>query len=287
MKLTQLLSVQALVSSVQYTTHVSSFSLTGTQSLNPNLYRQNIFPVSRNDPTVAFAHPHAETASDSVAEEKKSFIDTELRGAAMKLHTRMQSPKEGEAVEKPQPPEPYTPTRVDYLNFLVDSQHVYKAFEETTVSITTLSDFCDTGLDRVKPLEIDIEFMMKEYDITRPCVGKAGEDYADLIRNIAAKGEENSPEFMCHYYNHYFAHTAGGLMIGKKISALLLDKKKLEFYKYDGNVNKIKGDIKKDIEKLAASWTKEQRQQCVDATAAAFMGGGSINSNLGGRGRSQ
>ena len=39
------------------------------------------------------------------------------------------------------------------------------------------------------------------------------------------------PEFMCHYYNYYFAHTAGGRMIGKQMSALLLNKKTLEFYK--------------------------------------------------------
>jgi heme oxygenase len=36
---------------------------------------------------------------------------------------------------------------------------------------------------------------------------------------------------MCHYYNFYFAHTAGGRMIGKQMSALLLDKKTLDFYK--------------------------------------------------------
>lgn len=28
----------------------------------------------------------------------------------------------------------------------------------------------------------------------------------------------NPPAFICHYYNHYFAHTAGGRMIGAKVS---------------------------------------------------------------------
>lgn len=38
------------------------------------------------------------------------------------------------------------------------------------------------------------------------------------------------PAFVCHYYNHYFAHTAGGRMIGKKMAAMLLDGHELHFY---------------------------------------------------------
>ena len=49
------------------------------------------------------------------------FIETELRGAAMKLHTRSQAPKEGQAKEQ-KPKEKYVPTRDDYLAFLVDSK---------------------------------------------------------------------------------------------------------------------------------------------------------------------
>ena len=35
------------------------------------------------------------------------------------------------------------------------------------------------------------------------------------LRELAAT---SPPAFMCHYYNHYFAHTAGGRMIGKAVS---------------------------------------------------------------------
>lgn len=145
----------------------------------------------------------------------------------MKLHTRSQAPKEGQAEEKKL--EPYTPTREDYLRFLVDSQQVYKAFEDVVNECDGLSVFRNTGLERVKPLETDINFMVQEYGITRPAVGKAGLDYAEEIRRLGK--EHLIPEFMCHYYNFYFAHTAGGRMIGKQMSALLLDKKTLEFYK--------------------------------------------------------
>jgi len=188
------------------------------------------FSIQRNDITrtqQSHSSKSVLTLSMSTSTAVGGFIETELRGKAMKLHTRSQAPKEGEAEEKKM--EPYTPTRDDYLRFLVDSQHIYKAFEEVVDSLDGLSVFRNTGLERVKPLEEDIEFMVKEYNLQRPEVGKPGLDYADEIRRLGK--EESIPEFMCHYYNFYFAHTAGGRMIGKQMSALLLDKKTLEFYK--------------------------------------------------------
>ncbi len=142
----------------------------------------------------------------------------------MRLHTRQQAPKEGQAPAKKM--EPYTPTRAGYLQFLIDSQHVYKAFESVVNERPELEAFRNTGLERVAPLETDINFMCDEYGLTRTEVGQPGRKYAEMIRGI-----QSIPEFMCHFYNFYFAHTAGGRMIGKQMSALLLDKKTLEFYK--------------------------------------------------------
>lgn len=210
------------------------------------------------------------------------FIDVELRGAAMKLHTRSQS-GEGEAQEPKR--EPHVTTMDDYLRFLVDSQHVYRVFEDiilTSELSSGLSAFADTGLERTTPLETDIQFIVGEHDTTRPSVGQVGVEYAEELQIIAAKGKEAIPEFMCHYYNHYFAHTAGGRMIGKHMSTLLLDKKTLEFYKWDGNINKIKADVKSSIEEMAASWSREEKDLCVEATAGAFKGGGMLNAYLGG-----
>ena len=181
-------------------------------------------------------NPLLSATSSSSNTEIVSFIDTELRGAAMKLHTRSQAPKEGEAKEKPKPPqaEPYVPTHMDYLKFLVDSQYVYKTFEnivQRTELHPELKPFTNTKLERNDKLEQDITFIMKEYDLERPEIGEKGKIYAEMMEEIAQKGKEHIPEFMCHYYNYYFAHTAGGRMIGKQMAALLLDKKTLEFYK--------------------------------------------------------
>ena len=39
------------------------------------------------------------------------------------------------------------------------------------------------------------------------------------------------PVFLCHFYNVYFAHTAGGRMIGAKVASMILDSKDLAFYR--------------------------------------------------------
>lgn len=217
---------------------------------------------------------------DGNAPPATGFIDTELRGAAMKLHTRKQAPKEGQAEEQ-KAAAPHVTTVDDYLKFLVDSQHVYQALEDVVKDTPELACFRNTGLERTEPLEKDILFLTQEYELTRPGVGQKGLDYAEQIRGMGSD-KTKIPEFMCHYYNFYFAHTAGGRMIGKQMSALLLNKLTLEFYKWDGDLNEIKGRVRENIEKIADSWTREEKDLCVSGTPGAFQGGGGLNSYLSG-----
>jgi hypothetical protein len=188
--------------------------------------------AARRSTTLFFARP-------APAETEYSFIDTELRGAAMRLHTREQAPREGAAPAVVQPPQPYTPTRDDYLAFLVDSHHVYSVMEDIVNDhhADELAMFRNTGLERTGALERDIQYLCETYSLRRPDVGLAGRRYADLLlRTMPSSGatttttKKNIPAFICHYYNHYFAHTAGGRMIGKKMSNLLLDGTVLQFY---------------------------------------------------------
>jgi heme oxygenase (biliverdin-producing, ferredoxin) len=240
----------------------------------------------QHDSDAAFEFPSRSTVAvammattTSSVETAGNFIESELRGAAMKLHTRSQAPKEGQAEEKNM--EPYVTTHADYLQFLVDSQHVYQAMEDVVDSVEELTVFRNTGLERVQPLEKDIDFMVQEYGLQRPPVGQPGLQYAQVIRNFRGK-PDLIPEFLCHYYNFYFAHTAGGRMIGKQMAALLLDKKTLEFYKWDGDLNQIKPQVKNDIEAMVAMWSRFEKDRCVGETANAFQGGGAINSHLSG-----
>jgi len=211
----------------------------------------------------------------------------ELRDVAMKLHTKEQAPREGQVAAPAKPAVPFVPTQADYLHFLVDSYEVYKALEDI-VNREDLTDelgrFRSSGLERTCALEKDIEWMCNKYNLPKPEAGVAGVRYSDELRNmISVKDDgtkEGIPEFICHYYNFYFAHLAGGRMIGKQMSKMLLDGETLEFYKWGDDVNDLKSKVKDQIEMLAREWTREERDECISATSAAFKGGGAINGYL-------
>lgn len=179
----------------------------------------------------AVTNPTA-VAGEGVAQEY-SFVRDDLRTYAMKLHTRDQSPKEGQ--QKAETPfTKWEPARSNYLQFLVDSLEVYQTLDELTHQYPALAPFKATGLERSNELKEDIAWMVK-YDSTLsvpPC-GASGKAYSAFLRSLAA---ESLPKFMCHYYNHYFAHTAGGRMIGKGMADKLLEGTVLKFYQWNGDV---------------------------------------------------
>jgi len=224
-----------------------------------------------------------ETTDESVisAEQPPSPVSNfppileELREVAMRFHTKEQAPKEGQAPTPAQPPVPYSPTHMDYLRFLVDSNAVYVTLEEIVNGSDKLARLRNSGLERTQALEKDIAWMCDKYGLEKPDVGIAGKGYAKKLKSIS--GDDDIPEFMCHYYNTYFAHLAGGRMMGKHFSKSLLDGETLEFYKWGENVNALKPRLKNQIEELALEWSREERDQCINATMGAFQGGGQVN----------
>ena len=233
------------------------------------------------------------TAPEAAAPEVGSgFIDGELRGAAMRLHTRAQAPKEGKApATKHSMSMGRMPTTLeDYAQFLVDSREVYAALEEAAGDLDDLMALRETGLERTDALAVDLEFLTAERSLAAvPQPGPAGTAYAAELRRLAAA--KAVPEFVCHYYNHYFAHTAGGRMIGKQMSKLLLDGHTLQFYQWpaDGALSDQKPQhlldpVRDEIERMAAAWSEEERGRCVDETANTFKYGGSLNRILMGSG---
>jgi len=207
----------------------------------------------------------------------------ELRETAMRLHTKEQAPKEGQAPAPAKPAQPHIPTQADYLQFLVDSNAVYIALEEIVNSSDKLAMFRNNGMERTIELEKDIMWMCNKFDLEKPEVGMAGKMYAEQLKAMV-KSDEDIPEFMCHYYNYYFAHMAGGRMIGKQMSKMLLDGETLDFYKWSENVNDLKARVKNDIEEFAKQWSREERDKCINATASTFKGAGAINRYLFGGG---
>jgi heme oxygenase len=75
----------------------------------------------------------------------------------------------------------------------------------------------DTGLERTSPLAKDIEWFEKTYGLTAPVADGPGVEYGNFLKELA---KTSPPEFICHFYNVYFAHSAGGRMIGRKVRSI-------------------------------------------------------------------
>ena len=208
-------------------------------------------------------------------------MQDELRAYAMKLHTRDQSPREGQQPADV-PVKLWEPARGNYLKFLVDSLVVYETFESLISEMPQLAVFRNSGLERSEALKKDIEWFYTFDPSLDPALrspGRHGPAYASTLRRLAA---ESLPKFICHYYNHYFAHTAGGRMIGKSMSDKLLSGHLLNFYEWDttrtksGDVRELLGNVRKSIDEMALTWTAEEKKECVEETMACFQMAGSL-----------
>lgn len=136
-----------------------------------------------------------------------SFVQDELRTYAMKLHTRDQAPREGQQPAQV-PVSAWEPQRSHYTQFLVDSLHVYETMDKIVHKYPALAPFRSTGLERASALREDLKWMSSfDPNLSIPACGASGNAYAQFLE---ATAEKSLPMFMCHYYNHYFAHTAGG-----------------------------------------------------------------------------
>jgi len=92
-------------------------------------------------------------------DEGYSFIRDELRQYAMQLHTKDQSPKEGQQPAQA-PVKDWTPSLDNYMAFLTDSLAVYGCMEEVVSSKPALAAaFSDTGLERTTALKRDIAWL--------------------------------------------------------------------------------------------------------------------------------
>jgi heme oxygenase (biliverdin-producing, ferredoxin) len=198
---------------------------------------------------------NAGMAEESASSTEYSFVNKDMRAYAMKLHTPQQAPKEGkakspeafesekkaaEAMKAAQAANPDTPMkiwqpeRINYVQFLVDSLQVYETMESITAEYPILAPLRSTGLERSAALKEDLDWFVKTYPgMTVPPPGPHGPGYAAHLRDLAAT---SMPKFVCHYYNHMFAHTAGGRMIGKSMADKLLDGTTLKFYQWEGDV---------------------------------------------------
>jgi heme oxygenase len=211
----------------------------------------------------------------ATAAKEKGFID-EMRFVAMKLHTKEQSREGEKEIKEPQERGigKWEPSVEGYLKFLVDSKLVYDTIEDIVkiASIPSYAEFRNTELERSESLGKDLEWFKEQgYEIPEPST--PGATYALYLKELS----ENDPQaFICHFYNVYFAHTAGGRMIGKKVAAKLLDKKELEFYKWDGDLSQLLQNVREKLNKVAESWTREEKDHCLEETEKSFKYSGDL-----------
>ena len=107
--------------------------------------------------------------------------------------------------------------RIRLLNFLVFKK---LCFIQKSVLLFFLVDaeFKNTGLERSEKLAIDLEWFKEQgYEIPEPTA--PGKTYSQYLKDLA---EKDPQAFICHFYNIYFAHSAGGRMIGRKVKKPLL-----------------------------------------------------------------
>ena len=220
-------------------------------------------------------HGHGHGHGSSVA-PTKGFVE-EMRQVAMRLHTREQAPREGEKPADAQraeqrPVARWTPTPEGYLKFLVESLAVYEAMETIVndeANAEVYGRFKNSGLERTGALKKDVEYLCQRFGLTAPNAEGPGKEYAVFLTELAKTAP---PEFICHFYNVYFAHSAGGRMIGRKVSEMILDGKELEFYEWrergglDESLTRVRGLLNDTAEK----WTREEKDRCLEETGKSF-----------------
>ncbi|XP_008792043.2 heme oxygenase 1, chloroplastic-like [Phoenix dactylifera] len=200
------------------------------------------------------------------------FVE-EMRAVAMKLHIRDQA-KEGEKEPDAPPVAKWEPSLHGYLRFLVDSKLVYDTLETIVhkASYPWYAEFRNTGLERSEKLAKDLEWFEEQGHII-PEPSSPGISYAHYLEELSKK---NPQAFICHFYNVYFAHTAGGRMIGKKVAEKILNKKELEFYKWDGDLSQLLQDVRDKLNQVASSWSREEKKQCLEETQKSFKYSGEL-----------
>ncbi|KAL5725534.1 heme oxygenase (biliverdin-producing, ferredoxin) [Ranunculus cassubicifolius] len=207
-----------------------------------------------------------ETPKTSYPGEEKGFVE-ELRFVALKLHTKDQS-KKGEREADLPPLATWEPSIKGYLRFLVDSKLVYDTLETILQRASYLSyaDLRNTGLERSEKLAKDLKWF-KEQGHAIPEPSAPGISYAPYLEELS---EKDPHAFICHFYNLYFGHAAGGRIMGKNVAAKILNRKELEFYKWDGDLSQVLNNAREKLNTVAQSWLREEKNRCLEETETSF-----------------
>lgn len=132
---------------------------------------------------------------------------------------------------------------------------------------TTDASFVNTGLERGAALAQDVAWFVSTQGLDAPVASGPGVEYAAYLRELA---QSDPPAFLCHWYNVYFAHSAGGRMIGSKVGQMLGLQQALAFYAYQGEMSDHLQAVRENINAVAEGWSREDKDRCLAETSKSF-----------------
>ncbi|KAE8815723.1 heme oxygenase 1 [Hordeum vulgare] len=107
-------------------------------------------------------------------------------------------------------------------------------------------EFQNTGLERSEALKKDLKCFI-EQGRTIPEPSAADTRYACYLEELSEKDQH---AFFCHFYNMYFGKSARGRFTDKKIADKILNKKELEFYKWEGTLSDLLQNVRKKLNQV-------------------------------------
>ncbi|KAM6544559.1 hypothetical protein CsatB_025295 [Cannabis sativa] len=165
-------------------------------------------------------------------------------------------------------PGTWKPSMEGFLKYLVDSQLVFSIIERIVDESddVSYSYFRKTGLERSEAILKDLEwFRQKGMAIPEPT--NVGVSYGKYLEELA---EKNAPMFLCHFYNIYFSHIAGGQIIAKQVSENLLDGVELEFCKWEAEVPELLKGVREKLNMLGEHWSRDVKNKCLREASKSF-----------------
>lgn len=168
----------------------------------------------------------------------------------------------------------WQPSVEGFVKFLVDSQLVFNTIERIVDESDDVSYayFRKTGLERSLGLSKDLEWFSQQ-DITIPDPSNPGISYAKYLEELA---EKSAPLFLCHLYNIYFSHVAGGQVIAKQVSEKLFEGRELQFCTWEGNDNELLKGAREKLNMLGEHWTRDEKNKCLREATKVFRYMGQI-----------
>ncbi|XP_042494171.1 probable inactive heme oxygenase 2, chloroplastic [Macadamia integrifolia] len=212
--------------------------------------------------------------------ENEGIVE-EMRFVAMRLRNNKGKPisteeeeeedsnKESEETEEDDVKDTWQPSMEGFLKYLVDSKLVFDTLDHVVEASDDVAYayFRKTGLERSECLLKDLEWFAQQ-NIVIPEPSPPGVSYAKYLRELA---EKSAPLFLCHFYNIYFAHIAGGQVIAKQVSEKLLEGRELEFFKWDGDVQEMLKDVRETLNKLGEHWIRDEKNRCLREAKKSFQ----------------